>query len=231
MLPRAGRALQGALGNGARVSRRLCEPPIRLQNRARRRPQRAGFRDHRLRANIKLSIPGHGHNPAFKCSVLFRTVLQYARMCQVASPFIPAGGRIIAPRVRQCTSFARRHPYAHSRPARALYPALHDHLFIHLPPSHRVHLPVQLGRKASSVPTTPLCPPTHGSHTLPILRPLPIPMLFLRACDMSRARGPFRGCRDSARGTQASGNMAWCARISVFSGTHSAAEYAPASTG
>jgi hypothetical protein len=56
-------------------------------------------------------------------------------------------------------------------------------------------------------------------------------MLFLRARDMSRSYGPFRWCRDGAPEPQASGNMARCTHISVFSGTHCAGEYVPASTG
>ena len=146
-------------------------------------------------------------------------------------------------------------PYAHPHPARALCPALCDHLFIYLPSFHRVHLHLhlhlQLGCKESSIPTTSLCPLTHDPHALPIVRSLPIPMLFLRARDMSRSHRPFWWCRDGARGRQASDNMAWCARVAVFSaafsgkedagfsgdvraefsGTDNAAEYAPVSTG
>jgi hypothetical protein len=90
-------------------------------------------------------------------------------------------------------------------------PALHDHLF--------THHPFQLGRKA--IPTASLRPATHDPQMLPILRPPQIPMLFLRARDMSRSRGPFRSCNE-ARGGQASGNMARCARVPVFSGLHGA---------
>jgi hypothetical protein len=39
-----------------------------------------------LQANIRLSIPGHGHNPALNCSVFVGTVPQYTRVGQVASP-------------------------------------------------------------------------------------------------------------------------------------------------
>ncbi|KAI0285970.1 hypothetical protein BGY98DRAFT_250181 [Russula aff. rugulosa BPL654] len=62
-------------------------------------------------------------------------------------------------------------------------------------PFHPPPLPLpflfQLGRKLS-IPTTPLCPPSHDPQTLPMLHPLPIPMLFLRARNMSRSRGPIR---------------------------------------
>ena len=215
MLHRAGCPLQGALGHGARVSRRLCLRTIRLQIRARCRPRCA---DRPLPANITLSISGHAQDTAPNCTVFVGAVPQLIR------------GGIIAPRVRQRASLARRR--AHHWPARALCPTLHDHLSIHLSSSHRVHshLLFQLGHNGSSISAAFLQPSTPDTHTLPILQPPPISMLFLRACDMSHSHGHFRWCRDGARGRQTSGNMARCACISVFSGKQGTTEYSHDST-